>query len=955
MDYTFVELNPEMQESLDIYLQDSELAHRVENGELFYLVFDEIFGDFLEHYGTPRHSGRYPWGSGENPYQHNPNFLSYVRSMKADGYSETEIAKAMGISTTEFRKIKTLAVTEERQYNISRCVRLKQHGYSDSKIAELTGLPVSTVRDYLDPSKNIRVHRIDNVSNYLRDQVDSKGIIDIGPGVEMDIDAGGSNIGVSSDTLKAAVKKLQQEGYVRFTYAIPRADDTGRKMEMTVLCPPGTEFKDFINDQSKIHTLTDYFEEGGSGELKTVKTPENLSSKRIQIIYGDEGGTAKDGVIELRPGVSDLTLGNSKYAQARIAVDGTHYLKGMAIYADDLPPGIDVRFYTNKPSGTPMIGPKDNSVLKPMKKDKDGNIDPDNPFGALIKAGGQTEYIGEDGKTHISVVNKIKEEGDWDKYSKTLASQFLAKQPLKLVNQQLSLSYAEKVSELEDIMDIPNKTLRKRMLLDYAEECDKNAVTLKAAALPGQSSKVILPCDSVKDGEIFAPSYNNGQQVALVRYPHAGIFEIPILSVNNKNDRAVKIFGNDLYDAVGINSKVAQQLSGADFDGDSVVVIPLGKSVKINAKSPLPDLQKFEPKDEYRGYSGMKRMSNTNQEMGKISNLITDMTIKGATEAELVRAVKHSMVVIDAEKHNLDYKRSEVENGIKELKKKYQSGGASTLISQAKAPVYGLPEKKQFNPNQDIDKETGEIHPRYTNRTYTKLIKDKEGNVIGKVTKAATEKSTRMAETKDAFTLSSGSNVEVAYANYANQLKALANSARKEYMAVGSTKKDPTAAKVYAEEVSSLNAKLNEAKKNAPRERQAQRLANVKISAAVKADPSLKSGTNDAKTELNKIRQRAIADSRAVYGAGAKKHKIPISDKEWEAIMNNAFSSATLEEIFRYSDSDSLKDRAFPKTRTTLSDAKKSKIVAMKNSGYTIAEIADSLGVSNSTVQEYIK
>ena len=122
MDYTFVELNPEMEKSLDIYLQDSELAHRVENGELFYLVFDEIFDDFLEHYGTPRKSGRYPWGSGENPYQRNPSFLSYVRSMKADGYSETEIAKAMGISTTEFRKIKTLAVTEERQTNIARCV-----------------------------------------------------------------------------------------------------------------------------------------------------------------------------------------------------------------------------------------------------------------------------------------------------------------------------------------------------------------------------------------------------------------------------------------------------------------------------------------------------------------------------------------------------------------------------------------------------------------------------------------------------------------------------------------------------------------------------------------------------------------------------------------------------------------------------------------------------------------
>lgn len=45
--------------------------------------------------------------------------------------------------------------------------------------------------------------------------------------------------------------------------------------------------------------------------------------------------------------------------------------------------------------------------------------------------------------------------------------------------------------------------------------------------------------------------------------------------------------------------------------------------------------------------------------MGVISNLITDMTLRGADEKELARAVKHSMVVIDAEKHGLDYKRSE--------------------------------------------------------------------------------------------------------------------------------------------------------------------------------------------------------------------------------------------------------------------------------------------------------
>ena len=50
--------------------------------------------------------------------------------------------------------------------------------------------------------------------------------------------------------------------------------------------------------------------------------------------------------------------------------------------------------------------------------------------------------------------------------------------------------------------------------------------------------------------------------------------------------------------------------------------------------------------------------------MGKISNLITDMTLLGASEDKLARAVRHSMVVIDDEKHHLDYKQSEKDNNI---------------------------------------------------------------------------------------------------------------------------------------------------------------------------------------------------------------------------------------------------------------------------------------------------
>ena len=89
-------------------------------------------------------------------------------------------------------------------------------------------------------------------------------------------------------------------------------------------------------------------------------------------------------------------------------------------------------------------------------------------------------------------------------------------------------------------------------------------------------------------------------------------------------------------------------------------------------------------------------------EMGKISNLITDMTLKGASDDEIERAVKHSMVVIDAVKHHLDYKQSYIDNNIDELKAIYQAkptgrnGGASTLISRASSTVYQYQEARDI-------------------------------------------------------------------------------------------------------------------------------------------------------------------------------------------------------------------------------------------------------------------
>lgn len=679
-----------------------------------------------------------------------------------------------------------------------------------------------------------------------------------------------------------------------------------------------------------------------------------MDSNRIKIRYAEEGGAQKDGVIEIRRGVEDLSLGNSHYAQVRILVDNAKYMKGMAMYSDDMPDGVDVIFNTNKKTGTPK-----GDVLKNIKDD------PDNPFGSLIKAGGQSYYIDKNGKRQLSCINKRAEEGDWGEWADHLSSQFLSKQNLPLIKKQLDLAASDKIAEFDEICSLNNPTVKKQLLRSFADDCDAAAVHLKAAALPRQKYQVILPITTLKDNEVYAPNYKDGEQVALVRYPHAGIFEIPVLTVNNKHRDSRRIIGPTALDAVGINSKVAEQLSGADFDGDTVMVIPTGRKTKITAKPPLQDLVGFDNKKEYgpdgppvidsngnkhyyRNGKEYKVMSEDykQKQMGIVSNLITDMTLLGANEKELARAVKHSMVVIDAEKHKLDYTQSELDNDIAGLKKKYQSGGASTLISRAKSRATIL--KRQGSPT--IDKDTGElIWKEADDLYYTKTITNKKTGETTTVTVPRTQQSTRMAEAKDARELLSGANnpKENAYADYANRLKALANQARKELVNTGKIEYSASANTTYAKEVDHLKSQLNVALKNAPRERKAQILAASEVKAKKDANPDM------TKKEIKKESQRALTAAR--QKVGAQRTTITISDREWEAIQAGAISENLLSQILNHTDTKVIRERATPRATTTLSTAKINRIQCLRSSGYTTEQIADQLNVSTSTIRKYLK
>lgn len=905
-----------------------------------------IVEDMLMHYGMPRRSGRYPWGSGDNPYQHSGDFLSRVEELKSQGLSETEIAKSMGLTTTQYRTQKSLAKDERRALDVARARSLREDGKSLNEIAAIMGFSNdSSVRSLLNENSEARMNQARKTADFLKEQIEKKGMIDVGTGVEREL-------GISKEKLNQALYILEQEGYPVYGGGVPQVTNPGKQTNIKVICPPGTEHKEIYNFEN-VHSLSDYVSHDG-GETYDPKYvyPKSMDSSRIQIRYAEDGGTQKDGVVEIRRGVDDLSLGESHYAQVRILVDGTHYIKGMAIYSDDLPDGVDVVFNTNKKTGTPMLGPKNDTVLKPIGKD------PDNPFGSLIKdgivdpddptskKGGQSYYYDKDGKKQLSLINKRAEEGDWGEWSDHLPSQFLSKQSMTLIKKQLGLATADKQAEFDEICSLTNPTVKKALLKSFADDCDSAAVHLQAAALPRQKYQVILPITSMKDNEVYAPNYRNGEQVALIRFPHGGTFEIPVLTVNNKQADAKRILGNAM-DAVGINSKVAERLSGADFDGDTVMVIPTGGKVKITSTRALEGLEGFDPKLEYGGKpeGSFKPMRNTQTEMGKISNLITDMTLRGAVPEELARAVRHSMVVIDAEKHHLDYKQSEIDNGIASLKKKYQGSydedgryheGAATLISRAKSETSVL--KRKGSPI--INPETGEQTYKEVYEEYT----DKNGR-----TRVRTQASTKMAETKDAFTLVSDADTpqERAYATYANEMKSLANRARKEMLSTGKIAYSASAKETYQEEVDHLMAQLNVALRNAPRERQAQVIANATVAAKKQENPDM------TRSEIKKASQQALTAARTTVGAS--RETISISDREWEAIQAGAISENRLTQIINNVDIDTLRQRATPRSTTVLSTAKVNKIASMSASGYSTAEIAEALGVSTSTVNKYLK
>lgn len=968
----------------------------------------EFFENILMHVGVSKldgapgpGSGRYPLGSGKNPYQHRIDFLARVETYKDQGLKGKELAAKFGLTTTELDTQISLAKDEIRLYTVNQVKKLRSKGMGWTEIARTLGLKnESTARGLMSESALSNTMQAKVTADYLKKIVDEYGMVDVSGGTEY-------ALGVSKEKLRKALAILKVEyGYEVYKGGVPQgAKRTGKQTNQMVLCDTKHSYKD-IYDYENVHSVLEYdktiLTEDGTKERPAFHYPESLDSKRLQIVYDEDGGSLKDGLVELRRGVEDISLGNDHYAQVRIMVDGTHYIKGMAVYNDNMPPGVDVVFNVHYKKGTPLKGEKGNSVLKPITSD------PDNPFGSTIKErGGQRYYDDPKGKftdpetgkkQSLSVINKRASEGDWDEWSRNLPSQFLSKQSEILVKRQLQLTKREAEAEYDEIMSLTNPTVKKYFLQKFADSCDAAAVHLKAASLPRQSYQVIMPLTTIGDNEIYAPNYKNGEDVVLVRFPYSGPFESPRLKVNNKNPEGVKLFGKNPIDVVGISAKNAAKMSGADFDGDTVMVIPVNTKVNVKTAPSLKGLEDFDDKVAY-GFDEVKKdskgnnhyyrngreyqiMKDTQKQMGVVSNLITDMTLKGASSDKLARAVRHSMVVIDAEKHKLDWKASEIENDIDSLKREFQMkpngryGGAGTLISRASGEA--TVDKRQGSPR--INPETGALEWKtasdlYYNEKKKVKLKDSKGRILkdangqpmfekdpvtgkpiwvetGKI-KKRTQKSTNMAETPDAHTLSTGHPIEEAYADYANFQKALANKARKEMISTKGVLYDAGARSTYQAEVDSLTSKLKVAEMNRIKTRDARRMAAAAMNAKKPAYLEAGLTKKEMEEELQKEYDRALREAR--IRTGSKRNPIVITDREWEAIQAGAVHENTLKQILENSDTDVLREKATPRPSRALSDSKIALMKAMQNSGNTNEEIAKRLGVSVSTIVKYLK
>ena len=116
----------------------------------------ELFDDHLEHYGLPRRSGRYKWGSGKDPYQSTGGKRSFNKAASA---GERYIKSKLGSSKRAQKKA-------ERKADKAR-EKAKANKYSDEK---------AYVKSLSDEELRRIINRDAMESQYLRNHPQKKPI-----------------------------------------------------------------------------------------------------------------------------------------------------------------------------------------------------------------------------------------------------------------------------------------------------------------------------------------------------------------------------------------------------------------------------------------------------------------------------------------------------------------------------------------------------------------------------------------------------------------------------------------------------------------------------------------------------------------------------------------------------------------------------------------------------------
>lgn len=93
----------------------------------------------------------------------------------------------------------------------------------------------------------------------------------------------------------------------------------------------------------------------------------------------------------------------------------------------------------------------------------------------------------------------------------------------------------------------------------------------------------------------------------------------------------------------------------------------------VSKKTMQEDLNQFDPMVYTTDYPDVLEGFDRERELNNIAVLIASMVIGGAENQEMERAIKHSMVIIDAKKYHLDWRQSEHDFGIMHLAIKYRA------------------------------------------------------------------------------------------------------------------------------------------------------------------------------------------------------------------------------------------------------------------------------------------